>query len=253
MATLTTTVRHDVSADVVFIKATGGLDLRTANVMRALLLRCRAECPTAIVVDITECSADAPAALTVFPSVARHQDAHPLVTILLCGVTSDFLRNGGSAALGAIRTFRTCAEALSAAEYVRDGQQRVELHAQRSPIAPGLARVAVGVACDRWDLDPLRVPALLIISELVTNAVLHADGEIDIEAVLRGDYLHMRVHDESPEPPTPVTPLEGPAPREYGRGLQIVANYSTAWGYVVNQGSTGKVVWATLRVPPVRS
>jgi len=71
--------------------------------------------------------------------------------------------------------------------------------------------------------------------------------------VLRGDYLHMRVHDESPEPPTPVTPLEGPAPREYGRGLQIVANYSTAWGYVVNQGSTGKVVWATLRVPPVRS
>ena len=36
-----------------------------------------------------------------------------------------------------------------------------------------------------------------------------------------------------------------------GRGLHIVAAYSTAWGYVINPGTTGKLVWATLRVQPI--
>ena len=139
-------------------------------------------------------------------------------------------------------------EALGAAA-VRAGQQRVELHVRRNEAAPTLARAAVGAACDRWCLEDLRTSAQLIVSELVTNAVRHAVGDIGVEAVLRGDFLHLRVHDGSPEPPVPVR-SDASIMRDSGRGLPIVAKYSSAWGFIVNQSQSGKVVWATLRACP---
>lgn len=141
---------------------------------------------------------------------------------------------------------------MGAEQEVRAAQQ-VELHAQPSTDAPALARRAIDNACDVWDLDHLRTPALLIISELVTNAVRHGKGQIDIEAVFRGDFLHLGVHDGSPEPPAPVPPKDGPTLPESGRGLHIVAAYSSAWGYIVKPSGKGKMVWATLRVRPAGS
>jgi len=248
---LTTTVRHDLAADVAVMRVEGELNLGTAPAMRAALLTCVADCPSAIVVDVAQCLPENPAALSVFPSVARHEAAQPTVAVLVCGVTSDFLRNGGSAALGPIRTYRSRAEALLAAAEVRASQLRMRLRIQPSRAAPGLARDAIDSVCDQWHLDGMRTSALLIISELVANAVLHGAGEIDVEAVIRGDFLNLRVHDGSPLPPTPAPPPDQPAVREYGRGLQIVAMYSTAWGYVIDPKGTGKVVWATLRVGPI--
>lgn len=86
--------------------------------------------------------------------------------------------------------------------------------------------------------------AELGISELVTNALLHAGDPIAVR--IRGTRAHPRVEvtDGSRQPPVPpVPPGEDPegALTTYGRGLGIVARCSIAWGAALE--SQGKVVW----------
>ena len=86
--------------------------------------------------------------------------------------------------------------------------------------------------------------AELATSELVTNALLHASDPISIR--LRGTREHPRVEvgDGSTEPPQ----LPGPPSKDlddllatFGRGLEIVARCSVAWGATIER--EGKVVW----------
>ena len=83
--------------------------------------------------------------------------------------------------------------------------------------------------------------AELIVSELVTNAVLHA-GTGPIVSV-RVNHENVRIEVEDTSPVAPVL-------REYGldastgRGLRVVSNAANEWG--VETTSSGKAVWATL-------
>ncbi|HXY90983.1 MAG TPA: ATP-binding protein [Acidimicrobiia bacterium] len=82
--------------------------------------------------------------------------------------------------------------------------------------------------------------ARLVVSELVTNAVLHADTAIDLEVFLRDDGA-LRIE---------VTDLGSDRPQVWarddtrGRGLPIVAALASAWG-IIDLGS-GKTVWCEL-------
>ncbi len=85
--------------------------------------------------------------------------------------------------------------------------------------------------------------AELGVSELVTNAILHADPPITVR--LGGTVHHPRVevHDNSRRPPAVNSDMaeDDKLLRTVGRGLGIVALYSTSWGADVS--SAGKVVW----------
>jgi anti-sigma regulatory factor (Ser/Thr protein kinase) len=90
--------------------------------------------------------------------------------------------------------------------------------------------------------EDLRDAAELGVSELVTNAILHADPPIVIR--LGGTPTHPRVevHDTSPVPPM----VRNMNRRDrmlatIGRGLGIVAMYSATWGAEIS--TDGKVVW----------
>ncbi|QZY28836.1 ATP-binding protein [Nocardioides coralli] len=98
----------------------------------------------------------------------------------------------------------------------------------------------------------LSEPAELAVSELVTNAVLHAEPPISV--LVRGTRGHPRieVRDGSTEPPvlpqpSELDPLadvdEADLMVTFGRGLDIVARSSDAWGAEIEE--TGKVVWFT--------
>jgi anti-sigma regulatory factor (Ser/Thr protein kinase) len=86
--------------------------------------------------------------------------------------------------------------------------------------------------------------ASLGVSELVTNALLHADPPVTIR--VRGTVNHPRVEvtDQSLTPPRRM-PAEDP--EEYiptfGRGLDLVASHALKWGSDVNFHGTGKTVW----------
>jgi anti-sigma regulatory factor (Ser/Thr protein kinase) len=250
METLTTTVSRNLDADVTIVVVQGRLSLSSAATVRSVLAKCIAECPTALVVDVTGCSVETNAALTVFPSVARHQDAQPSVAVLVCAGDDTFHRASARVAVGPVPTYPSRNAALRAVAEVQARQQRVTLRLPPSLDSPDEARRTVNDACDRWGVSDLAPAAVLVTSELVTNAIVHARTEIAVEAAVRGAFLHLRVRDQSTAPP--VTAEEPWDPTlDHGRGLPIVAAHSTAWGYVLNPDGAGKLVWATLRLRPV--
>jgi len=90
--------------------------------------------------------------------------------------------------------------------------------------------------------DTVTDDALLVLSELATNALRHGLGEVVARAALRRDgTLTLSITDSGDELPAlqPVDPT-----RVGGVGLRIVDELTTAWGVAAFPG--GKTVWATL-------
>jgi anti-sigma regulatory factor (Ser/Thr protein kinase) len=80
---------------------------------------------------------------------------------------------------------------------------------------------------------------LLVVTELLSNAVDHGRGPVRLTVELRGGSVRVEVHDTAPSPPRPQ-PLDPYAVR--GRGLQMVEALSSEWGW--SDGPVGKIVWA---------
>lgn len=79
----------------------------------------------------------------------------------------------------------------------------------------------------------------LLVSELVTNAVVHAGSPVELEVdVTAGEQLRVRVRDEGPG--TPILRHVGPM-AEGGRGLDLINATSQRWGVEPAEG--GKYVW----------
>jgi serine/threonine-protein kinase RsbW len=78
----------------------------------------------------------------------------------------------------------------------------------------------------------------LLVSELVTNAFLHAESVADVAIILRADAIRVEVGDDSPTPPRPQQAKDH---EPSGRGLALVESLSSAWGVEVYED--GKVVW----------
>ena len=83
--------------------------------------------------------------------------------------------------------------------------------------------------------------AVLVASELASNALLHADGVVRVDVGEHGDAVRISVHDRTRVPPVMALPsLEAMT----GRGLRLVASLSQEWG--AEQTEDGKFVWADL-------
>lgn len=123
----------------------------------------------------------------------------------------------------------------------------------RIELAPTPASVA---EARRWSAEVLgRVGATevadttaLLVSELVSNVVLHARTPCEVSIDRRRDRLRVEVADGSPRMPGPgaTDPLA-----QSGRGLQLVHGLSEAHG-VDREPLGGKRVWFELQVPPGR-
>lgn len=126
-----------------------------------------------------------------------------------------------------------------------------ELQACRVRLAPGPAAVAeargqVRAAILAWKAPVDTDVAVLLTSELVTNAIKHTATEtVTLGIRCARDRLRVDVHDTSSVPPV-VT--EAPADAEAGRGLVLIANLSAEWGFY--RTPMGKVVYFTLAFQP---
>lgn len=90
------------------------------------------------------------------------------------------------------------------------------------------------------EVDP-RHTALLVLSELVTNAVRQSDGPVRITLSAGDDDLLLEVTDGNPRLPRLAFPEED---SPGGRGLLLVEMLASAWG--VREEREGKTVWARL-------
>jgi anti-sigma regulatory factor (Ser/Thr protein kinase) len=107
-----------------------------------------------------------------------------------------------------------------------------------------LARSLIRDPLKRWDLEDLIDSSELLVSELVTNAIKYANGEVMLRLILEPDTLVCEVHDSSPALPR-VLQVDKDA--ENGRGLHVVSQVASRWG--VRRTSGGKVVWCQQQVP----
>lgn len=110
-----------------------------------------------------------------------------------------------------------------------------------------MARHATHQALATWRLEDLADTAVLLVSELVTNAVVHASaGTAPIALILENqeDRLRIEVHDGDPRWPQLCRPggLD-----ESGFGLLLVDTLASKWG--VGETTTGKAVWVELGMP----
>ena len=127
-----------------------------------------------------------------------------------------------------------------------DTTVRAELLLPMESTSPAAARAfAKRSGCTAHALDLLD-DALLLISELVTNSVLHGGPPIVLAIDCDGQGLHVRVRDGSTAIPAAVS--RG-AYAENGRGLTLVQLLSDTWGVepVGDAYGPGKEVWFELR------
>ncbi|AZM73909.1 PAS sensor protein [Streptomyces sp. KPB2] len=85
---------------------------------------------------------------------------------------------------------------------------------------------------------------LLIVSELVTNALVHTDGKVRLDLTLISGRLRVAVADASPR--TPVKPTSIGWEATGGRGILLVEAMSATWGTLPVSG--GKQVWSEIPV-----
>lgn len=109
--------------------------------------------------------------------------------------------------------------------------------------AVGQARSLTAGQLDAWHLDDLTFTAELIVSELVTNAIRHASGPVDLR-LIRDVNLILEVSDGSNTSPHL---RQAQADDEGGRGLFLVAQYAQGWG--TRYTGDGKTIWAEQLLP----
>ena len=117
------------------------------------------------------------------------------------------------------------------------------------PTAVAAARRFVRETLNSWQLsgrDDLMVDdAVLLTSELVTNAVVHAGTGVELTCRLNGAAVEVSVLDRHPARMIPDPPSGGAeADRPNGRGLLLPGALSSSWG--VTYAPTAKVVWFRL-------
>jgi anti-sigma regulatory factor (Ser/Thr protein kinase) len=120
--------------------------------------------------------------------------------------------------------------------------RRISLTA--GPAAAGEARSHVRATIHAWHVPIDPHVAVLLTSELVTNAISHkADDNETVLLIITwaGDQMRVEVHDTSRSEPVLV---DAPPDAETGRGLMLVATLSTDWGFY--RTPAGKAVYFTL-------
>ncbi|MER8188701.1 ATP-binding protein [Kitasatospora sp. NPDC094015] len=96
-----------------------------------------------------------------------------------------------------------------------------------------------------WPGEEAVEDLLLLVSELVANARLHAGGAQQITLHLTRERLRIEVLDGAPAFPVPGLPHHPGLPG--GHGLHIVRQLADDWGMAVHDA--GKTVWADVRLP----
>ena len=111
------------------------------------------------------------------------------------------------------------------------------------PADPGSVAAARGFLTEQlhaWHVEPLEWVAAQVVSELATNAVIHAGTAFTVVLTLADGELRVEVRDGS---------RRIPRQRHYGvsattgRGLALVGALSQEWG--IERGDDGKTVWCT--------
>ncbi|WP_406398684.1 ATP-binding protein [Streptomyces sp. NBC_00879] len=128
-----------------------------------------------------------------------------------------------------------------------------------TPRGARLARRLVSHRIDEWGYPYDSAPnetLTLIAAELTANAVRHGHvpgRDFHLRLIATATALRLEVADTRTERcPAPGELTAPPTDAESGRGLYLVSQLAHRWGVAPRAGAPGKLVWAELRLPPIR-
>ena len=236
--------RADLEDGVVVLSAAGRLNLDGASRLHAAISKAIVDLPRAILVRLDDVVVCEPVALSVFAAAAREADEW---TARLAVVCSDQMILGRLRSLGLLGRIAFGATVEEAAVNVPTGYPmlRRQLRLPAGNAAPAESRAWLRATAGAWGLSAtLAEDALVVLAELVTNAVVHVrTGDIVVHLCYRAGLLRVTVRDSGP-----ATRLHAGLPRadaHRGRGLLVVNAMSRRWGVTPVVGG-GKGVWAVL-------
>ena len=116
--------------------------------------------------------------------------------------------------------------------------QEISAHLPPQLDSPRIARRLVARALEEWDCAAALDTVVLLVSEVVGNAVVHAGTEVQVAVRLLTHAIRIEVTDASP---AQVRPQRVEADAESGRGLYLVERLAAAWGE--EHTPEGKTVW----------
>lgn len=234
-------------AGVVVATPCGRLDLAGYPALRDGLLKLAAGSPVGLVVRLGQgFEVASTAMLAVFSTVWMQVSKWPDIPLVL--VAESDVHRRQLARSGVARLVATAPDLTSALDIAGQPPPRRfhRMPLPESPTAPMIAREVVRDVCRQWQLPSLRDDALLVVSELVENAVRHAHSESLLWIELRPHALSIAVRDDDPTPAV----LSEALPHTGGhRGLELVDKLSLEWGNTPSSDG-GKIVWAVLARRP---
>src|SRR5215213_8749857 len=238
-------IRRSGRQGCVVLTLVGRLDLAAAPQVQRVILKELAEPPPAIICDLSRVEGIDPLCAGVFTSIRHPALGWPGTALVLCGpqpAVAEVLVQLGVARF--LPMYPSLDEALANA---RTRPQRLRARLTLGPVltAAAAGRQFVTEVCGHWGLQALAEPAALVVSELVTNAVVHANTALELRVELRGSRLQVAVHDQDPDLVGLLAAKDG---TDRGLGLQIVDQVAKAWG-ARQEGAGGKTVWCTLDLP----
>jgi anti-anti-sigma regulatory factor len=238
----------DTSAAATIVTPVGVLSVATAPSLRDALLKCVADQPSAVIVDLALLHVQNAYALSVFGVVARRTgDWSGVPLILVTGNPGQGRLNLRTKTLARFVLIAPTIDAALASIRRPPIRRVTTLSLASAPTAVRTARSHVTLTCGRWACAEVVDDAVAIADELVGNAVSHTSADLTLRLELRRGLLTVAVTDESPQPPMQRRGrVRVDDPPDHGLGMVIVAKLASCWGSSATT-TGGKTVWAVLR------
>ncbi|SEO46335.1 Serine phosphatase RsbU, regulator of sigma subunit [Actinacidiphila rubida] len=169
---------------------------------------------------------------------AGERDLESLADQLIGGFEDLHVQHADDAALLLARYEGPSAEA-------RRNVRQLKIH-RRDLLGAQRTRALLRQWLDGWGLADMADEEELLVSEVVTNGLVHGDSDVYVYVRRYPERVRVEVRDSDPHPAQAVTIPREEDQAEGGRGLVIVSALASAWGN--SPGGRGKTVWFELPI-----
>lgn len=234
----------DAGHVVVAILGRGRLPSDVAGELAGVL----ADEPPVVVCDLDGLAAAGPAVGRMFAPVAEYLRLWPGTVVVVVARDPGLRRQLTEGAQDRLLVRGSLTAGVADAAAVRARVQRRGTRLAPQPSQVAAARAFVTQTLKSWGLADVVGAAVLVVSELVTNSVLHAVTALDVSVSTAQGRVRVAVRDHGGGAPR-AHPRERLEEHEGGRGLQLVSALTHGWGVLPGRRG-GKTVWAVLEPLP---
>ena len=197
-----------------------------------------------VVCDLTTQAVSASEAAEMFGPVARYLADWPGAgVVVVCPADAEAREGLHGLPLPATLLLSESADAgMARLSQLLPPVHRVEVQLAALLTSPRASRLFITRALLGWQLTPLVASVSLVVSELVTNSIVHATSSVHVTLSMAEDRVQLTVRDHGDGYPT--APSDDPDNDSLGgRGMLVVEESTVGWGVLAARPS-GKTVWA---------